>query len=55
LHVIVSALGGGGTVGTFVFLGKPGIGMLGMLGIGMPGRPGIVVGIRGADVIGGPG
>lgn len=53
LHVIVSALGGGGTTGTSVFLGKLGIGMF---GIGIPGNPGIVVvGTRGAEVIGGPG
>lgn len=53
LHVMVSALGGAGTTGTLVFLGKPGIGMF---GIGIPGNPGmVVVGIRGFDVIGGPG
>src|SRR6185312_413824 len=41
-HVMVSALGGAGTTGTSVFLGKPGIGMSGM---GMPGILGTVVGV----------
>src|SRR3954462_5645919 len=52
LHVMVSALGGAGTTGTSVFLGKPGIGGSGM---GMPGNPGTVVGVFVVDVIGGPG
>src|SRR5258707_13012227 len=52
LHFMVSALGGAGTTGTSVFLGNPGIGML---GIGMPGSPGTVVGVRVVEVIGGPG
>src|SRR5258707_3203128 len=51
LHFMVSALGGAGTTGTSVFLGNPGIGML---GIGMPGSPGTVVGVRVVEVIGGP-
>src|SRR3954466_8240816 len=52
LHVMVSALGGAGTTGTSVFLGKPGIGRSGM---GMPGNPGTVVGVPVVDGIGGPG
>jgi hypothetical protein len=46
-------LGGAGTTGTSVFLGKPGIGMFGN---GMPGSPGtVVVGVLVVEVIGGPG
>src|ERR1700738_3343608 len=53
LHFMVSAFGGGGTTGTLVLPGSPGMWISRM---GMPGSPGIVVvGAFLVDVIGGPG